>query len=121
VGIDIKLQDLGLEQRLPAEVATVVYRTVQEALTNVARHAQASKVTVRLERRESTVVAVIEDNGQGFEVDRLAGAHLREHRMGQLGMRERATLLGGTLDIQSNPGQGTRLILNVPLGRGRGS
>jgi signal transduction histidine kinase len=93
---------------------------VQEALTNVAKHARASRVAVRLECRESTIVVVVKDNGRGFEVKELT-AQLPERGAGLLGMRERVALLGGSFDIQSHPGQGTRLMITVPVRRREGA
>jgi PAS domain S-box-containing protein len=114
-GIDVELEAVDFEERMTPEVATAVYRVVQEALTNVARHAAASRVVVRLECRAATIAAVVQDNGRGFEVERLTGAPFQERGAGLLGMRERVTLLGGTCDIQSRPGQGTRLTIEIPI------
>ncbi len=113
MGIDVKLEAVDFEERLTPEVATAVYRTVQEALTNVAKHAGASRVEVRLECTESTVAAAVQDNGRGFEAEELT-AHLRERGAGLLGIQERVALLGGTFDIRSRPGQGTRLTVTIP-------
>ena len=114
MGIDVTLEAAEFEERLTPDVATAVYRTVQEALTNVAKHAGASRVTVRLECTESTVAAVVQDNGRGFDAEKLT-AFLRERGAGLLGIRERVALLGGTFDIRSRPGQGTRLTIEVPI------
>jgi signal transduction histidine kinase len=101
---------LGSE-RLPDPVETTLYRSIQEALTNVARHAQASAVSVLIERRSQDIVAVVEDDGQGFDLER---AHSFNH-LGLLGIRERAEALGGDLTIESKPGQGTSLFIRLPL------
>ncbi len=114
-GIAVELEAVDLEESVTPEVVTAVYRMVQEALTNVARHAAASRVVVRLERRESMVAAVVQDNGRGFEAEKLASTHLGERGVGLLGMRERVALLGGTFDIQSRPGRGTRLTTEIPV------
>jgi len=87
---------------------------VQEALTNVARHAQANRVNLRLERKVHTVAALIEDDGQGFDVEKLAGGEAPERGAGLLGIRERVSSLGGSFSIQSSPGQGTRLTIEIP-------
>jgi len=117
-------QAAGLDGvRLPSEIETTLYRIVQEALTNVARHAAATHVGVILEQRERSVVAVVEDNGQGFDV---AGAtacperseettHGGGQRLGLFGMQERAALVGGRLTLESAPGQGTTVFVEVPL------
>lgn len=97
--------------RLPDPMETALYRIVQEALTNVARHAQARSVSVLVERRPNDIVAVIEDDGQGFE----PGEAHHNGRLGLLGIRERAELLGGSLTIESGPGRGTSLFIRLPL------
>jgi two-component system sensor histidine kinase UhpB len=101
------------ERRLPAEVETTLYRIVQEALNNVARHGSgASRVSVVLERTDGTARLVVEDNGPGFDVEAVL-AH--SDRIGLRGMQERAALLGGTLTIESAPGQGATLFVRIPL------
>jgi two-component system sensor histidine kinase UhpB len=114
-GVDVLLEVVDLEERLAAEMETVLYRVVQEALTNVARHAEASVVHVRLERVDDAISALIEDDGAGFN-QLLVGAHKEPQRgAGLLGMRERIASQGGTLEIESSPGHGTRLIVRMPL------
>jgi signal transduction histidine kinase len=118
----VDLQVLGLgDERLPSEVETALYRIVQEALTNVAKHAQAETVSVVLEKRDASVRLIIEDDGRGFDVNSVLGSR-REYkptdgRLGLYGMRERAALLGGTLTIESTPGMGTTIFVDVPLGK----
>ena len=109
--IDLVTAGLDLE-RLPSAVETALYRIVQEAVTNAVRHAQATHVGVILEKRGERAVAIIEDNGHGFDVDEA----LHRGRLGLLGMRERAEMLGGTLSIESAPGAGTALFVEVPCG-----
>jgi signal transduction histidine kinase len=114
----IDFQTVGLNGlRLPSPAKTALYRIVQEALTNVARHAQARQVSLLLEARDSSVVVIVEDDGCGFEVERLMRGPLDEHWLGLYGMRERAELLGGTLTIESAPGVGTTVFVEVPLGQ----
>jgi signal transduction histidine kinase len=98
------------QERLPPEVETVLYRLVQEALTNVVKHAGAQSVSVVLARRDGGVSAVVEDDGRGFSPDDVRGDAL-----GLLGMRERLALLGGTLTVESTPNRGTALVAYVPL------
>ncbi len=100
------------DQRLDSTIETALYRIIQEALTNISRHALASSVSVLVERRQQDVLAVIEDNGQGFD---LAAAR-SNGRLGLLGMQERAELLGGNLVIESEPGQGASLFISIPIG-----
>jgi signal transduction histidine kinase len=96
-------------ERLPAAVETALYRVVQEAVTNVVRHAAATRIDVLVERRDGRVVVVVEDDGKGFAPETAAGA---EH-LGLVGMRERAEALGGTLIIESAPGEGTTIAVEV--------
>jgi signal transduction histidine kinase len=96
---------------LPREVALCVFRVAQEALRNVARHAQASAVVVSLASRDGGLQVAVSDDGCGFDVARRNGVSL-----GQVSMRERVRLLGGELDIESTPGHGTTVAAWVPLG-----
>jgi signal transduction histidine kinase len=97
------------EQRLAPEAETVLYRFVQEALTNVSRHASAGHASVVLSARADGVSAVVEDDGHGFDP-----ADIRADALGLVGMRERLALLNGTLSIESTPGRGATLIAFVP-------
>ena len=111
-GLDVEFVDVGIEsQRLGPEVETALYRVTQEALTNVARHTQAKRVNIILERRQDRAIAIVEDNGLGFDVDEA----LRCGRLGLLGMRERLEMLGGNLTIESGPGTGTTVFAEVPV------
>ncbi|RYE85568.1 MAG: sensor histidine kinase [Myxococcales bacterium] len=109
-GVGADLQVTGLEvERLPAEVETALYRVVQEALTNVAKHAHARQVSVTLGRLGLEATLVVEDDGRGFAPDRVDPG-----RLGLLGMTERVTLAGGRLDVESSPGAGTTVIARLP-------
>jgi signal transduction histidine kinase len=100
--------------RLPGAVETAMYRIVQEALTNVIKHSQATRAVVHLKRLRDALVCSVSDNGQGFDSKgRSALAH--SAGLGLVGMRERAASLGGTLSIDSSPGAGTTLTIVVPL------
>lgn len=112
--IETELILTGLETRPIPAIETALYRVIQEALTNTARHAAASKVSVALVRNESMVVVDIADNGQGFDVAEVLARGGQPHGMGLLGMRERVTLLGGRFDIEAQPGAGTRLLFSIP-------
>jgi signal transduction histidine kinase len=101
---------LGAE-RLPAETETALYRLVQEALTNVVKHAQASQVSIVLTRRDGGVNILIEDDGNGFDVGDVGNGSL-----GLVGMRERIALIGGTLSVESAPGEGTTISAFAPVG-----
>jgi signal transduction histidine kinase len=109
-GIEVDVEAQLGEERLPSEVETTLYRIVQEALTNVVKHAEATKVSILLVRRDNSATAVIEDNGQGFDL-----ATAPKERLGLEGMRERAELHDGRLTVESAPGAGTTLVVEVPL------
>jgi signal transduction histidine kinase len=98
-------------ERLPAEVETTLYRIVQEALTNIVKHAEAANVSILLIRKKGAATVVIEDDGQGFDPQ-----STREGGLGLAGMRERAELHEGRLRVESAPGgEGTTLVVEVPL------
>lgn len=99
------------DKRLPGYAETAVYRIVQESLTNIAKHAQANSVSVLVERRQSDVVTIIEDDGLGFDIE----TSTINGRLGLLSMRERAELLGGTLVIESAPERGTSVFVTIPV------
>lgn len=96
--------------KLPAEHETALYRIVQEALTNVVKHAAARSVSIVVSGSAGSVRAIVEDDGNGF-----AAGTVREHALGLVGMRERAQLLGGRLDVESAPGAGTTIVVELPL------
>jgi len=98
-----------ISARLPADVETALYRIVQEALTNIVKHAQATHLSVVVTRQRNSVKAVIEDDGIGFEPEAT-----RDDGLGLLGMRERLQLVGGRLMIESAPGSGTTIVAEVP-------
>ncbi|MCC7126725.1 MAG: sensor histidine kinase [Acidobacteria bacterium] len=106
--IEVRLDIDGVGRRLPPDVDVVIYRVVQEALTNVARHANASEARVRVTVGAGKMQVTVEDNGQG------ATAHATPH-MGWLGMRERVTAVGGQLSIGPADGQGLRVHADIPL------
>ena len=95
--------------RLPSDVETALYRIVQEALTNIVKHAQASTVSIVLARSALAITAVIEDDGRGFTPGDGGDG------LGLLGMGERLALLGGKLKLESSPGSGTTIVAEVPL------
>jgi PAS domain S-box-containing protein len=99
--------------RLPKDVEANLYRIVQEALHNVAKHAQATHVSVSMECGDHELIVVVEDNGGGF--DPLPRFDADGQRLGLLNMRERATLAGGRLDIESTPGTGSAVFVRIPV------
>jgi len=116
-GLTAEFQAIGFDgRRLSPGLEIALYRIVQEALTNAARHAQATQVGVVVEHRGTSVVAIVEDNGRGFDVAQvLQGEH---ERLGLYGMQERATLIGGRLTLESAPGQGTTVFAEIPVREG---
>ncbi|MGE4291588.1 MAG: PAS domain S-box protein [Desulfovibrio sp.] len=109
-GIRCRLKSSGVED-VPERLATATYRVAQEALTNVARHAQAAETVVELDQTDGCLELRVRDNGQGF--DPLQAASRKT--LGLAGMQERAGLAGGVLEIRSAPGQGTEIRLRLPL------
>ena len=110
------LQTVGLsDKRLPPAVEIALYRIIQEALTNVARHAAASSVSVVVRYVQGTVLAMVEDDGQGFDPIMREGRESTDRHLGLFGMKERALLLGGTLAVESAPGRGTTIVVRLPV------
>ncbi len=114
-GINVKIEVTGPKKKLASNIETVLFRITQEALTNAVKHADASQVTVRLQLIDSMVKVQVEDNGKGFNAEEALTRSGGQQCLGLHGMLERATLLGGTLNIQSQPGQGTRLSVEIPV------
>jgi chemotaxis family two-component system sensor kinase Cph1 len=93
-----------------------LYRVLQEALTNVVRHADATRVGVMLGATDELVTMIIEDDGQGFSSDAAELGNLPPKRLGLLGIRERVALVDGSLEVESAPGGGTTVFVRIPLG-----
>jgi len=109
-GISYIFDSSGLDDELDDTRATAVYRIVQEGMTNAARHARASHVSIRLAKDNGQLSISIEDDGRGFDPDNLSSSAI-----GITGMQERTVLLDGQLQIDSSPGQGTRIACTIPL------
>ncbi len=103
------------DERLPEAVESALYRVVQEAVTNVVRHSKASSASIVLLKGDSSMTLLVEDNGVGMDAEEALLAH---KGIGLVGMRERATLLGGQLMLESEPGRGTLVKVVVPFGEG---
>jgi two-component system CheB/CheR fusion protein len=101
--------------RLSPEVETTIYRVVQEGLTNILKHAEATRVSLVLERHDGMARVILEDDGRGFDVDETLARPEKAQRLGVRGMRERVALLGGELEIESSPGAGTTLYARIPV------
>jgi signal transduction histidine kinase len=114
-GISFRCEIEELDKRLPVEIETAVFRVVQEALTNVVRHARAETVLIQMAREGARLAIEVEDDGRGFDPASVATPESSGRGLGLLGIRERVELLGGQVTIDSAPGQGTRLAVSVPL------
>lgn len=114
-GILVDMQLLGMSQRLLPELETVLYRVVQEALTNVARHSRASQCVVTLRRKDNLIKGTIQDNGSGFDFQRVMMSEEKGRGLGLHGMKERIELVGGSLEFDSRPREGTTIFIEVPL------
>jgi signal transduction histidine kinase len=108
--VAISIETVVFPDRLEQPVEIACYRMVQEALTNVARHSNAKKVWIKLMQEGNTLLLEIRDNGQGFNV-----GHTPSAGLGLLGIRERANMLGGQVRINSSAGQGTQIIVKIPV------
>jgi signal transduction histidine kinase len=112
-GIEAELKVYGDRRRMPSEAELVLFRIVQEALNNVRRHSQASRVVTVMEFGEDSIRITVKDNGQGFELPGRTGDLVAMGKLGLVGMHERAHLLGGTLTMRSEPGKGTTVTVDV--------
>jgi two-component system NarL family sensor kinase len=107
--------DALAEERFPAPVELALYRIVQEALTNAAKHARARKVRIEVRREAHLAWCEIQDDGKGFNLSAVS-SDKTGRGLGLVGMRERASSLGGRLEIKSRPGRGTQIVARLPLG-----
>jgi signal transduction histidine kinase len=106
---------LALERRLPAAIESALYRVLQEAITNIVRHAAARRIGIILEEDHDGARLIVEDDGRGMVIDEAPPAGSPSRHLGLLGMRERLSLVGGTLEIESMLDRGTTLFARVPL------
>jgi signal transduction histidine kinase len=100
---------------LPAEAQIHLYRIFREALTNIARHADADRISVSIVHRDNRVACWLEDNGKGFDMRKLTAKSPADTGIGLITMEERGKLLGGAFTIESREGAGTRVSLNIPV------
>ncbi|MBI2831579.1 MAG: GAF domain-containing protein [Chloroflexi bacterium] len=114
-GIKATFKIVGQERRLPPQLEATVFRVIQEAVYNIARHAQATSATISLQFRKDSLGVRVEDNGVGFDVEKVISSADRPRGLGLLGMRERVELINGTLRILSYPGSGTEIDIEIPL------
>jgi len=114
-GIKADLRVIGTQRRFTPEAELLLFRIIQEAVSNVRRHAEASRVEFTIEFDEGKTRAIIKDNGKGFELPKTLGEFSRSGKLGLAGMEERARLLDGSLIVQSEPGKGTMVIVEAPI------
>jgi len=119
-GVSVRCESDESGGRLPPEVETALFRAVQEAITNIVKHAQAKTVLIQCMLGPRAVTVEIEDDGEGFDPASISGTAVNGRGLGLAGIRERVELLGGSAVIESAPGQGTRVVLTVPLAADHG-
>jgi signal transduction histidine kinase len=113
-GISVDFQSLGRKERLGPDIEIAVYRAVQEAVNNVVKHAQARNVSVVVDRRAAELRIVVEDDGNGFDLQQFSQSESRHSKLGLSVIEERLALLGGSLAIESEPAHGTSLFMRIP-------
>jgi PAS domain S-box-containing protein len=118
-GIHVSLSAFAAVEQLNGDKRTVLFRVAQEALTNIARHAQASRADVSIQKLDGAICLKIKDNGKGLPAERVLHSR-KQKRLGLLGMRERAEMVGGNFTIESVPGKGTTILAQIPLANVRG-
>ncbi len=118
-GIDVQINVTGTRRRLAPELELTLFRIVQEAINNIAKHAHARRVNLALEFIDSAVMVTVEDDGKGFDVQTASNSEDKTRGLGLLGMAERAQLAGGSFHIESRVGHGTRIVLTMPAPAGR--
>jgi signal transduction histidine kinase len=111
--IETRLHSVGLNERLSPQIETTLFRVIQEAITNIIRHSNASKVSIEVVAKESEITATVIDNGKGFNVDAALQA---PDSWGLRGVQERVAVVGGQLNIESGAGRGTIIRVRIPLG-----
>jgi signal transduction histidine kinase len=116
-GIRVSLSAFAAVEQANDDKRTVLFRVAQEALTNVARHAQASEAEVRIQKLDGAICMKIKDNGKGFNKERLSHGK-KNKRLGLLGMRERVEMVHGNFAVESAPGKGTTIQAQIPLANG---
>ena len=106
-----------LKELFPRETQINIYRIFQESLTNIGKYAQASQLTIAMQREDGQVVFTVADNGKGFKLEEVLGRDPTPAALGLMAMEERARMMGGTLEIKSEEGKGTRIAFRIPTER----
>ena len=106
-----------LDGLFPREMQIGIYRIFQESLTNIGKYAEASRITIAIKREASDVAFMVADNGRGCDLDEVVGRDPANRGLGLMAMKERAHMMGGTLEIKSQEGEGTRIAFQIPISR----
>jgi len=114
-GLACKFSEVGTPPRLPSSMEIAVYRVVQEALTNIRKHANATKVNLYIQFQEDKLLVEVRDNGKGFGISQTQDSAISVGHMGLLGMKQRAEMLGGDIRIKTGQGTGTTITLSLPI------
>jgi signal transduction histidine kinase len=114
-GINVSMECIGREHRLPTEVEVACFRVAQGLVSNVVQHSRARNVSIRVECSRHKALLRVEDDGSGFDVDKITEIEPGGRGAGLFTMRERLSLVGGTGQIESSPGHGTRITVTVPI------
>ncbi len=112
--IDLDIREVEIDQLFPQDVQIIIYRILQEAITNIEKHAQASRVSVTIQRQEKMLSFSVEDDGRGFDVVEVAGKSTLVRGLGLTTMQERVRMLSGSIEVRSQKGKGTRIAFCVP-------
>lgn len=119
-GIEADFEAEGYDPaNISSEIETILYRIIQEALNNIAKHSRARQASVVLQRVGENVQGTVEDDGCGFDTGRARSTSKGGRRLGLLGIEERLSLVGGSLNVESSPGRGATLIVRIPIPKGR--
>ena len=114
-GIECKFSQDGIPFRLPSSIEIAVYRVVQEAMTNIRKHAGAGSVSLNMEFREDELIVEVNDDGHGFNLARTLNSAISVGHLGLLGMKQRVEMLGGNMNIRTSEGSGTTIIYTFPV------
>jgi len=115
LGLMVTVQTNGLQERLPTVIETILFRIAQEAMSNVARHSEASRLSIHLVREDDQATMTLTDDGRGFDPAMVTAAPDQSRGLGLAGMQERASLAGGQVTVESAPGRGTTVRVVMPL------
>jgi signal transduction histidine kinase len=115
LGLEVTIEAVGLTDRLPGELETILFRIAQEAMSNVARHSDAQQLDVQLAHTDGQVTMTLTDDGRGFDLSAVTSTPSQMHGLGLAGMQERASLAGGQVTVKSAPGQGTTVHVALSL------